>query len=179
MKGTNWWRAGLMTAFQPWSGSYGSLAMIWATAHTTQFSQPGWSYLANGTGAGTGAGLLAAGGSYVTLADFSGGDDFSIGECSWSICFVSHLFFYPSACHPLYRALCTMLLSPLTAHLPLSDREDVARPLALLPPWTASVCHRRGARHLYARGAACQGNNVAGVAHSLGVWRPRRHHQRV
>ena len=67
-----------MTAYQPWSGSYGSLAMVWATAHTTQFSTPyTYNYLINGTGAGTGSGLLAAGGSYVTLEDFATGD-FSI-----------------------------------------------------------------------------------------------------
>jgi hypothetical protein len=67
-----------MTSFQPWSGAFGSLAMIWATAHTTQFAQPGtWAYLANGTGAGTGAGLLSQGGSYVTLQNFATGD-FSI-----------------------------------------------------------------------------------------------------
>lgn len=61
MKGTNWWRAGLFTAFQPWSGSFGALSMVWATAHTTQFATPGaYSYLANGTGAGTGSGLLGA-----------------------------------------------------------------------------------------------------------------------
>ena len=77
MKGTNWWRAGLMTSVQPWSGAFGSLAMIWATAHTTQFSQPGWAYLRNGTGPGTGAGLLTQGGSYVTLENLQTGD-FSI-----------------------------------------------------------------------------------------------------
>jgi galactosylceramidase len=64
-----------MTAFQPWGGAFGSLAMLWATAHTTQFTTPGaFSYLFNGTGPGTGSGLLARGGSYVTLEDFSTGD---------------------------------------------------------------------------------------------------------
>ena len=24
------------TAFQPWSGNFGALSMVWATAHTTQ-----------------------------------------------------------------------------------------------------------------------------------------------
>lgn len=81
MKGTQWWRAGLMTAFQPWSGSFGSLAMVWATAHTTQFATPGaFAYLTTGAGAGgpgTGSGLLNNGGSYVTLQNFQTGD-FSI-----------------------------------------------------------------------------------------------------
>jgi len=86
MKGTMWYRAGLMTALTPWSGAYGSIraqesfsagAMIWATAHTTQFTEPGWSYLANGTGAGTGSGFLQLGGSYVTIKNFDTGD-FSI-----------------------------------------------------------------------------------------------------
>jgi galactosylceramidase len=52
MKGTNWYRAGLMNALNPWSGAFGSSTadgsftagpMIWAAAHTTQFTAPGWS----------------------------------------------------------------------------------------------------------------------------------------
>ena len=76
----SWYRAGIMNAMQPWSGNYGASVngggftagpMVWTTAHTTQFSQPGWTYLK------TGSGSLHSGGSYVTLRDYSG-KDFSI-----------------------------------------------------------------------------------------------------
>lgn len=77
-KGYNWYRCGLMNAMQPWAGSYGTFGvddsswsagpMIWASAHTAQFSAAGsWSYLAVGPGGG--AGTLIGGGSYVTLID--------------------------------------------------------------------------------------------------------------
>ena len=81
-KGTNWYRAGLMNAMQPWAGAYGSLRgdgswsagpMLWASAHTTQFSQPGWVYLASDAVRG-GAAHLQLGGSYVTLMNPSTGD---------------------------------------------------------------------------------------------------------
>lgn len=87
MKGTNWYRAGLMNAMQPWNGAYGSInadgsftvgPMIWASAHTTQFTQPGWQYLhisrSPSNTAGTGSGYLAQGGSYVTIKNFTSGD---------------------------------------------------------------------------------------------------------
>jgi hypothetical protein len=76
-----------MTALQPWSSSFGTFAkdgswtagpMVWATAHTTQFSEPGtWAYLAVGAGnasSRSGSGLLPNGGSYVTLKSFATGD---------------------------------------------------------------------------------------------------------
>ena len=78
MKGTQWYRAGLFNAMKPWTGNYGSQRrdgsftvgpMVWAAAHTTQFSKPGWSYLP----VGQGSGMLTAGGSYVSLTDFTGG----------------------------------------------------------------------------------------------------------
>ncbi len=58
--------SGLMTANTPWSGHYDVLPMIWVTAHTTQFAQPGWQYI------NSACGYLAGGGSYVTLKSPSG-----------------------------------------------------------------------------------------------------------
>lgn len=55
-------RCGLMTAQEPWSGYYKVEAPIWITAHTTQFTQPGWSYLQVD-------GHLEGGGSFVALTD--------------------------------------------------------------------------------------------------------------
>ncbi|XP_049626524.1 galactocerebrosidase [Suncus etruscus] len=55
-------QCGLMTAQEPWSGHYTVPAPIWVTAHTTQFTQPGWHYLKT-------VGHLEKGGSYVALTD--------------------------------------------------------------------------------------------------------------
>jgi hypothetical protein len=53
--------SGLMYANTPWSGHYDVQGTIWATAHTTQFAQPGWQYLDSASG------YLAQKGSYVSL----------------------------------------------------------------------------------------------------------------
>ncbi|HVZ84328.1 MAG TPA: family 16 glycoside hydrolase [Terracidiphilus sp.] len=53
--------SGLMYANTPWSGHYVVQGAIWATAHTTQFVQPGWQYL------DAASGYLPDKGSYVSL----------------------------------------------------------------------------------------------------------------
>jgi O-glycosyl hydrolase len=53
--------SGLMYANTPWSGNYEVQGTIWATAHTTQFAQPGWQYLDDSSG------NLPEKGSYVAL----------------------------------------------------------------------------------------------------------------
>lgn len=53
--------SGLLYANTPWSGHYTVQGTIWATAHTTQFAQPGWQYLNSASG------YLPEKGSYVSL----------------------------------------------------------------------------------------------------------------
>jgi hypothetical protein len=60
--------SGLMYANTPWSGSYNVEPAIWATAHTTQFAQPGWQYIDGACG-------ILSTASFVTLKN---GSDYSI-----------------------------------------------------------------------------------------------------
>ena len=55
------WGPGLVEAWEPWSGHYRVPPTVWAAAHTTQFTSPGWRVLL-----GPGAGALPGGGTYVT-----------------------------------------------------------------------------------------------------------------
>ena len=121
MKGTNWYRAGIFNAMKPWDGAYGSSRkdgsftvgpMVWTSAHTTQFSKPGWTYLLSAGASsgvpGTGSGMLAQGGSYVTLADWTASPAGGSAAAAYTIviekfsserssCVRPHLNPYPSA----------------------------------------------------------------------------------
>ena len=57
-------RHSLMLANQPWSGHYEVAPPVWAVAHTTHFTAPGWTYLHHNSG---GVGFLSSNGSYVSL----------------------------------------------------------------------------------------------------------------
>ena len=57
---------GLMLANQPWSGDYTVGRALWATAHTTRFTRPGWRYLDAACGY---LGGDRAAGSLVSLRD--------------------------------------------------------------------------------------------------------------
>ena len=62
---------GLMVANQPWSGNYSVGKQTWVTAHTTQFTQPGWHYIDGACGY---LGGSDTNGSYVTLKSTTNGD---------------------------------------------------------------------------------------------------------
>lgn len=56
---------GLLYSTQPWAGSYNIQPSVWTTAHITQFSKPGWSWLEMGNGTGS----FGSGGIYATLVN--------------------------------------------------------------------------------------------------------------
>ncbi len=62
---------GLATAPSPWSGQYTIGENTWATAQVTQFAQPGWTFIDQGSGYLGGA---ESNGSYVTLKSPNGAD---------------------------------------------------------------------------------------------------------
>ncbi len=66
--------SGLIGANEPWSGAYTAGASVWATAHTTQFTAPGWRYVDSAKG------YLRGGGSFVALRAPASGDYSLIAE---------------------------------------------------------------------------------------------------
>ena len=62
---------GLLYSTQPWAGSYNIQGSVWTTAHFTQFSEPGWSWLAEGNGTGS---FGTAGSRFATLVNPTTGD---------------------------------------------------------------------------------------------------------
>lgn len=63
---------GVMQANSPWSGHYVIRPAVWALAHTTQFTDPGWIYVDSGCG------ITESGSPYVTLTENKKGDNISI-----------------------------------------------------------------------------------------------------
>jgi hypothetical protein len=57
---------GMIKCNQPWSGHYSLTASVWAMAHTSQFTQPGWSYIDKSSGFFN-EDATGAHGSFVTL----------------------------------------------------------------------------------------------------------------
>jgi hypothetical protein len=70
---------GLVLANQPWSGAYSTGQSLWATAQVTQFTQPGWQFLNDGSGY---LGGSESNGSYVSLKSTNGSDYSTIIETS-------------------------------------------------------------------------------------------------
>ena len=71
-----------MNAGEPWSGHYEVMTPIWATAHHTQFTAPGWQYL----GRDSGVGFLPGGGTYVTyVSALAAGEDALTTARDWTI----------------------------------------------------------------------------------------------
>ena len=68
---------GLMVASQPWSGNYSTGQSLWATAHVTQFTEPGWLFVDNASGY---IGGDRTKGSYVSLRAPNGADASTIVE---------------------------------------------------------------------------------------------------
>ncbi|MGN5632338.1 NPCBM/NEW2 domain-containing protein [Streptomyces sp. AC154] len=68
---------GLATANSPWSGNYSIGENTWATAHVTQFAQPGWQFIDKASGY---LGGSESNGSYITMKSPQGHDYSTVVE---------------------------------------------------------------------------------------------------
>ena len=89
ISGDGYWGPGLVYAWQPWSGHYVVPPTAWATAHTTQFTSPGWR-MPFGQ-----AGNLILGGSFVTYLSPDGADVSIVVETGLADC--HHCDYAPSS----------------------------------------------------------------------------------
>ena len=87
ISGDGFWGPGLLYAWQPWSGHYAIPNTVWASAHTTQFTEVGWDIPFHG------AGYLMSGGSFLTMINPSNASEFTvIIETASAACHRCHSF---------------------------------------------------------------------------------------
>jgi galactosylceramidase len=113
--GLPFFRDGLMTAIEPWSGNYTVSGPIWISAHLTQFTAPGFNYLKNDYGSGH----LDKGGSYVTLVNPNNKTDFSI-IIQTMVCVHACMCTFIEKAHTFCLYLHTSQSYLLVYHLPLT-----------------------------------------------------------
>jgi len=118
---------GLLYAFQPWGGFYEVTPPVWTMAHTTQFTEVGWSYLP----VGEGAGLLPEGGTYVTIVSPSLDDFTVVMETLQGTCM------YHQGCYHEKQAVLTQRIS-----LKLSSRLEAAAQKGDLEVWATNASHQ-------------------------------------
>jgi alpha-L-fucosidase len=88
--GDDFWGPGLLYAWQPWSGHYALPPTVWASAHTTQFSEVGWKMPFSG------AGSMASGGSHLTMISPNRSDFSIVIETASAACHRCRGFSWPA-----------------------------------------------------------------------------------
>ena len=129
---------GLVIADWPWSGYYKVAPLAWVTAHTTQFTGPGWHYARDGSR------LLPAGGSVVT---YEHGRDWSAVAETASATGPQQLTL--RVARPLRSATVHVWGSDLRHHrylIRLADRHGPAVTLTLRPGWLYTLTTTTGQR---------------------------------
>jgi len=112
LSGDGYWGPGLMYAWQPWSGHYAVPPTVWASAHTTQFSDPGWKMIFSG------AGTLAKGGSFVSHVSPDSKDFSLVIETAPAKC--NHCSYTRADSATVAQPLAVTLSGALASHTSLS-----------------------------------------------------------
>jgi hypothetical protein len=134
---------GLVVADWPWSGYYQVTPLAWVTAHTTQFTRPGWRYAWHASR------LLPAGGSVVT---YEHGRNWSAVAETASTTRPQRLTL--KIARPLSSATVHVWGSDLRHHrylIRLPDRHGSTVTLALRPGWMYTLTTTTGQRRPAAR----------------------------